>query len=175
MLSDNLKESVLDFFLFFSLSFNPFPVRELVPSEKFFANIVKGEWRKSSLLEFYSEPHPILFKTIKNQPSFQIKMRVCLLNLLNANGLYFRKLNACLNKFGDLRKSQFYGFCKSLKMNTLNQRPKGGFALFFANVWIKIVKRNICENFEPVLKHTLFIKCFIYSLLLIFHFSQIIF
>ena len=134
MLSDNLKESVLDFSCFSSLSFNPFPVRELVPSEKFFANIVKGEWRKSSLLEFYSEPHPILFKTIKIQHSFQIKMRVYLLNLLNANGLYFRKSEACLNNFGDLRKSQFYGFCKSLKMNTLNQRPKGGFALFFANV-----------------------------------------
>ena len=48
MLSDKLKESVLDFFLFFSLSFNPFSVRELVPSENFFANIVNGEWRKSS-------------------------------------------------------------------------------------------------------------------------------
>ena len=101
-------------------------------------------------------------------------MRVYLLNLLNANGLCFRKSNACLNNFGDLRKSHFYSFCKSLKMNTLNQRSKGGFALFFANVGIKIVKRNICENFEPVLKHTIFIKCFIYSLLLIFHFSQII-
>ena len=39
MLSDNLKESVLDIFLFFSLSFNPFSVRELIPSEKFFANV----------------------------------------------------------------------------------------------------------------------------------------
>ena len=37
ILSDKLKESVLDFSCFFSLCFNPFSVRELVPSEKFFA------------------------------------------------------------------------------------------------------------------------------------------
>ena len=39
ILSDNLKESILDFSCFSSLSFNPFCVRELVPSEKFFANV----------------------------------------------------------------------------------------------------------------------------------------
>ena len=157
-LSDKLKESALDFSCFLIPCYNPVPVRELVPSEKFFANIVKGERRKSSLLEFYSEPHPILLKCIRFHPSFQIKMRNYLLNLLNANGLCFRKSNACLNNFGDLRKSHFYGFCKSLKMNTLNQRPKGRLALFFANVWIKYDKRNFCENFKPALKHTLLAK-----------------
>ena len=39
MLSENLKESVLDFSCFFSLFFNPFCVRELVSPEYFFANV----------------------------------------------------------------------------------------------------------------------------------------
>ncbi len=41
MLSDNLKESVLDIFCFSSLNFNPFGVRELIPSEKIFAKVSK--------------------------------------------------------------------------------------------------------------------------------------
>ena len=114
-LSDKLKESALDFSCFLIPCYNPVPVRELVSSEKFFANIVKGERRKSSLLEFYSEPHPILLKCIRFHPSFQIKMRNYLLNLLNANGLCFRKSNACLNNFGDLRKSHFMGFVNPWK------------------------------------------------------------
>ena len=82
------------------LSWNTLSVRELVPSEKFFR------------------------KCIKSQHSFQIKIKVYLLNLLNSNGLYFRKTNTCLNKFLHLRKIYLFRFSKSLKMNTLNQRPK---------------------------------------------------
>ena len=68
------------------LSWNTLSVRELVPSEKFFR------------------------KCIKSQHSFQIKIKVYLLNLLNSNGLYFCETNTCLNKFLYLRKNIFISF-----------------------------------------------------------------
>ena len=127
---------------------NPFYARELLPSGRFFR------------------------KCMRIYLLFQIRMRHYLINLLNDNGLDFRKWDAFLNNFDDLRNSHFYGFCKSLKMNTLNQRPKSCLALFFANIWIKIVKRNICENFDSAVKQVFFIKCFILSVIPYYIFSQ---
>ena len=79
--------------------------------------------------------------------SFQIKMRLLSHSTLYSKELYFRKTKTCLNKFLHLRKRSFSSFLNCLIMNTQSQRPKRRLAHFFANVWIKFVKRNICELF----------------------------
>lgn len=70
----------------------------------------------------------------------------------------FRKSNGCLNNFRHLRKPYFYLFSKSLKMNTLNHRPKSHISCFFANVGIKFGKRKICEFFSSASKDGKMIK-----------------
>ena len=53
-----LTESYLRFLPCFSFLWNILKYQGVSLSGVFFANVVKGERRKTSLLDFYSEPHP---------------------------------------------------------------------------------------------------------------------
>ena len=127
----------------------PFLARELVPSVRFFR------------------------KCMRFHLSFQRKNAIFSLKILIYNEICFRKSNGCLNIFRHLRKPYFYLFSKSLKMNTLNHRPKSHISCFFANVGIKFGKRKICEIFSSASKDGKMIKWLIIKWIVKMSFSQI--